>query len=203
MKGRGTGNTGGPKGAITVGPHTRGGITSAQKRRIHAILAASGIGDGAYREILARAPYCTVSCVSLSAAQADLLIGELMAKGTRAVRTRYGRAKYEDLGRRCGMASPAKLRKIEAMWRAVSIKRTNGERGEALRRFILRLYHVSDARFLTDRQANKMIATLAAMAAHHKPATRGDAPPETPAGECVPCTGNSKHGERKEKRRHS
>jgi ferric-dicitrate binding protein FerR (iron transport regulator) len=89
------------------------------------------------------------------------------------------------------MASPAKLRKIEAMWRAVSIKRTDDERAQALRRFILRLYHVSDARFLTDRQANKMIATLAAMAAHGGSTT--PAPGAAPQGG----THITEHGERR------
>jgi len=71
-----------------------------------------------------------------------------------------GRKKYEDLGQRRGMASPAKLRKIEMLWKEVSIYQDQKERSRALMTFLSRHFHVSHLRFLTDSQASGVICAI-------------------------------------------
>lgn len=141
-----------------------GPIRKDQIIRIHVILAAIGIGDELYRHILAGEPFCTDTCKKLDVEKASLLVGRLEDIGVESGRwVRYNRMKYEDLGQRPGMASPSKLRKIEAMWNDVSYQKTEKLRTSALRRLLFRLYEISDLRFLADWQANKIINTLARM----------------------------------------
>lgn len=150
-------------------------ITKDQKRRIHVIVAAIEIGDERYRQILAGDQYRAKSCTELSLEKASVLIEELEALGVKLGRwVRHNRGKYEDLGCRPGMASPAKLRKIEAMWHDVSIHKTDELRAQALRKLLFRLYGVSDLRFLENWQANKMLNTLAAMGRGNGSANEGN-----------------------------
>jgi len=71
-----------------------------------------------------------------------------------------GRKRFEDLGYRRGMASPAKLRKIEILWKEVSIYREQQERSRALMTFLSKHFHVSHLRFLIDKQASGGICAL-------------------------------------------
>jgi hypothetical protein len=98
-------------------------ITAVQIKLLHTLLHALAIDDDVYRGILA-IRYQVESSKQLSRAQAEELIGYLKEKAVTAGvwQERPGRKKkfHEWENRRSGMASPAQLRKIEAMWADVS-----------------------------------------------------------------------------------
>ena len=86
-------------------------------------------------------------------------------KNYRGIRScsRNNRLKYEELGRRPGMATPRQLRMIEGMWAGVSRTHKEDHRQRALRKFIFRITHVEDMRFLENWQVQKIIRALEAM----------------------------------------
>lgn len=69
----------------------------------------------------------------------------------------YGKEKYKNLGNRDkNFAKPVKLRKIEVMWAGLSRKKTD----ESLTQFIKRLTGVNHITFLSNKNANTILAAL-------------------------------------------
>ena len=76
---------------------------------------------------------------------------------------RSKRSRRREWSRRPGMATPAQLRKIEAMWSGVSRQKTAGERRKALGAFLEKRFGVSDLAFVTHEMPSRIIHTLEAM----------------------------------------
>jgi hypothetical protein len=154
-------------------------IRARQIKLIHVLVHAIGMDDDTYRVMLGQFRAATgkpaESSKDLTRDQRDVLLKRLEYVGEKIGRwqvRRDNRTKYDELGYRPGMAAPSKLRKIEGMWKDVSYQKTTSDRERALRALLMRLYGVSDLRFLTDEQANKMLKTVSAMKkgkiAHHR-----------------------------------
>lgn len=144
-------------------------INKRQIKLIHTLIHAIGMDDDTYRAMLeARAG--VRSSLNLTYANARTLIEDLEGEAVElGVWKRHhwpaetGRLKYEDLGHRPGMASPAQLRMIEAMWKEVSYQETDEEKERAMRRFLMSHYHIAAIEWVEDWQAKKIIRTLNAM----------------------------------------
>lgn len=140
-------------------------ITNRQKKKIHTIVHTLEMSDKDYRGLL-RKWFEVETCLKLNYGQAEVCIQRLAyiaAKTNKWEHREDNRTKYNELGRRPGMASPAQLRMIEAMWADVSYQKTSGEKGRALDRFIFNYFHISSLRFLESRQAKKIIRVLEEM----------------------------------------
>lgn len=71
--------------------------------------------------------------------------------------------KFSDLAGREGMASPAQLRKIEAMWMDVSKMPNYTAKQKALKGFLKRITGVEELRFLEDWQVQKVLRSIESM----------------------------------------
>jgi len=71
--------------------------------------------------------------------------------------------RYEELGRREGMATPAQLRMIEAMWMDVSRMPNHTAKERALQGFLKRITGVDDLRFLESWMVQKVVRAITAM----------------------------------------
>ena len=113
-----------------------------------------------------REDYGVNTCKKLSSTQAGELIRdlELLAEGMGLdVGDRRKRTRRREWARRPGMATPAQLRKIEAMWADVSRQPTAGAKRKALGAFLEKRFGVSDLRFVTHEMPSKIIHTLETM----------------------------------------
>ncbi len=140
-------------------------ITNRQKKKIHTIVHALGMPDEDYRNLLNKW-FGVETCLKLNYSQAEVSIQRLeyiAAKMGKWEHWEDNRTKYNELGRRPGMASPAQLRMIEAMWAGVSYQKTSGEKGRALDRFIFNYFQISSLRFLESRHVKKIIRVLEEM----------------------------------------
>lgn len=139
-------------------------IGGKQIALIHMLVGALGIPDEAYRETLMHNFGVTTS-KALTHSDAEELIGALEERAIeKGVWRRYeGRSKYERLGQRPGMATPAQLRKIEALWKGASTAMDTKAREKGLRTFLHRHFKVSDLRFLPMGKVSKVIYTLERM----------------------------------------
>jgi hypothetical protein len=155
-------------GKAEEGKPEAGDINNRQKRRIHHLASRIGliekVKDGVYRDLLERW-FRVRSCLALTGEQADLCIRRLtyIAIKMGVWEASERRTKYDNLGKRPGMASPKQLRMIEALWVDVSYQKTYTAKLEAFRRFLLGHYRIDDLRFLEARDVGKIIDTLLAM----------------------------------------
>lgn len=163
-------------------------IIKGQSTQIHVLISQAGIDHDLYMEMLAnrypasvvdpkkeRALYLEIlakhnpaatmedgivlaTCKKLSYRQAAEFIAELKEH---LRQNNY--KKYEELGDRPGMAKPAQLRKIDAMWSAVTRQTTQKDRNKALNRWLDHHFHVSHMKFVEDHQVGKIVASLRAM----------------------------------------
>ena len=129
---------------------------------IHVLLNRIGVSDEDYRARLDE-EFGVRTCKKLTRDQAGRFIRnmEAIAKGM-GIDT-GSRRRRREWSRRPGMATPAQLRKIEAMWADVSWQRTAGERRKALGAFLEKRFGVSDLAFVTHEMPGKIIHTLEAM----------------------------------------
>ena len=69
--------------------------------------------------------------------------------------------KYDDLSQRdTKMPTPLQLRKIEAIWWDICDSAENVKQIRSLRKFIKRQCKIDDIKFLSKREASKLIAVL-------------------------------------------
>lgn len=136
-------------------------ISKKQIQLIHILLHKCGISDDDYREKLDR-DFKVTTCKDLSYKQAKTLIKDLEGYAKA-----YGiniRSEVEfNYTRRPGMATPAQLRMIEAMWKDVSRAKTVKKRRKTLRAFLSNKFGVSDMKFIPHNMPHKIIHTLEAM----------------------------------------
>ncbi|MEW5745248.1 MAG: regulatory protein GemA [Nitrospirota bacterium] len=138
-------------------------IDKRQIRLIHTLKSALKLADDNYRARVQEVHGFSGTSKDLTSDEAEQLIkaleAEAVARGAWQRRTSR-KSKYEDLGERSGMASPKQLRMIEAMWKDVCRYHAEDERARALRSFLFKRFKVSDPKFITSRQASKIIFSL-------------------------------------------
>lgn len=129
--------------------------------KIHALISAIKLSDENYRATLLDNFGVTTS-KALSYDQANALIDALEERAVeKGAWIKYEKAvKYENLGNRPGMANPAQLRKIEALWRDVTGMKSKEDLTKTLRAFLSRHFKVADLRFLEMGKVNKVIYAL-------------------------------------------
>jgi hypothetical protein len=159
----------------------KGSITRGQIRKLHALKKALRLRDEDYR-ITLEYNYGVTTSKALSREEAEALIAEFERLAVQAgVWTPYqGKGRYEDLAGRPGMASPAQLRKLEALWKEATGIRKEERRARAFRKFLTHYFHVSDLRFLTSGKARKVMKALEEMKARKAGAPDGSQGEERP-----------------------
>jgi|Deesub1362B_J571_1020462.scaffolds.fasta_scaffold07241_3 phage gp16-like protein len=134
--------------------------TRKQKAIIHMAKTRLGLDEDTYRAAL-RAVTGKDSAARLSVGEANRVIDHFVSRGFRIDSMDDRRQRFRDLADRPGMASPAQLRKIEAMWREIAW----GDPSRSLRRFLFNGWRCSDLRFLTAEQAREVIEAIKKMVA--------------------------------------
>ena len=138
-------------------------ITKNQIKIIHTLKNAIGISEEGYRDIL---QMCNVkSSKELSFEVAKEIIDRLEKYAIKIGVWDESRKKkrFDKLGRRPGMASPAQLRLIQTLWSNVSRAPDNASQAKALNHFLERKFIISRIEWLTAEVAGKVIKTLMAM----------------------------------------
>jgi hypothetical protein len=135
----------------------------SQIAKIHIAKKQLGIDEESYRELLYNLG--VRSSKDLTYSQANLLIEKFIKAGFKVVSkiknvSASGKNKYSELdGRDKKMASSSKLRKIEAIWREISDLKTD----DSLQKFIFNRVGISHIIFLSNKNANTILAALEAM----------------------------------------
>ena len=153
-------------------------ITRNQIIKIHVLRARLGWTDENYRAALSGWPASgfrdrpAQSCKDLDCSAAAQLIqrmeGLIPAPAPTQPQGGKGRLKYEELGHRPGMASPAQLRYVEALWAGVSRQPDAESRAKALLSFVQRQCCVSALEWLEPRHIQVLINTMQQMLASKK-----------------------------------
>ncbi len=130
-----------------------------QIQKIHILKGKLGMEDADYRAMLNDA-YGKDSSKDLSIGQADELIVSL---GRQLDARESQPRKYDYLGSRPGMAAPAQLRMIEAMWKDVSVKKTPVDRAAALDAFLKDRFHILDIVWMEAKEVQKVVFALRRM----------------------------------------
>lgn len=131
--------------------------TALQIKRIHTFKTQLGIDDELYREMLASFGVC--SSKNLTETEAEILI-EILNDKSKKVKPRKPK-KYDDLSQRDNkMSTPLQLRKIEAIWWDICDSAESVKQIRSLRKFIKRQCKIDDIKFLSKREASKLIAVL-------------------------------------------
>lgn len=134
--------------------------TQKQIKKIHALKSRLNFSDEEYRSYLMTEGLVT-SCKDLSERESEILIRKMeLAAVAKGVWERYTKRKYEELGRREGMATPRQLRMIEGMWKEVSRMRTEEGRKRALRYFIKRITGKDSIKFLEQSDVEKLVQAI-------------------------------------------
>ncbi len=134
-------------------------ISFSQIKQIHALKAILGLNDEIYKEILMS--FGVTSCKDLTFTEAKILLEILSEKAIAAGKWQKPDSKFSELEKRSNsMASPAQLRKIEAMWRDLCFEKTYKEAKKTLRKFIQNHFKVSDIRFIDKATASKIIHVI-------------------------------------------
>jgi len=155
-------------------------ISKGQIKKIHALKHALQLSDDDYRKLIYVNFYPANSSKRLSFEQAETFIKNLESMAIeKGVWTPYkGQSAYEDLGYREGMASPAQLRKIEAMWKDISGGGGGKARKKALRNWLNKYFGLSDLRFLSTARVNDVIHALGKMEGRRSTGSAGRYPDE-------------------------
>lgn len=140
-------------------------IEKGQIKKIHTLKNVLQMTDEQYRKVI-YANFCPAkSSKDLNYWQAEFLINNLeaIAKEKGVWEDHGGKSAYEYLGHREAMATPAQLRRIEAMWRDVSKIRGMKKRKKALRAWLDGYFKISDMRFVDSATAAKIMCALKEM----------------------------------------
>ncbi|MBI5056962.1 MAG: DUF1018 domain-containing protein [Nitrospirae bacterium] len=150
-------------------------ITKAQIKIIHCLKGALKLSDEDYRSrVMGHSSGFDGSSLSLSYAEAAALTKDMEKEAVeRGVWTKHTpespldrgdkKKKYDNLGHRPGMASPAQLRLIEFMWAQKSFLHDPAQRAQALRHYCFRITKRDDLTFLESRDASKLIKSIESM----------------------------------------
>ena len=139
--------------------------TAKQRQDIGYMRKLIGLPDDLYKEMLS-GKYKVDSSKQLSENQAKgflkLLRDKAVEMGVFKPKKQYSfqKYKYNNLSGRDEMASPAQLRKIEAIWFEASNQTTDKGREEALGKILKRIVKVDNIRFLAQKDVEKVIKVL-------------------------------------------
>lgn len=142
--------------------------TTKQRQEIGYMRKLIGLDEEIYREMLSDFNNAS-SSKDLSDTEARTLLNSLRDKAKEmgvfkpVKQFAFQKHKYSNLVDRYGMASPAQLRKIEAMWFRVSRQDNDTDRAEALRIFSKKITGKDHLKFLTSEDVRKVIKALEAM----------------------------------------
>lgn len=129
-------------------------ISKQQKAVIHVAKSQLHMADEDYRTLLLRVARVP-SSADLDEPGFEAVMVELGRLGFRLVKKRV------QPGRREGMATPAQVGKIAALWKSFSGESDDLQMG----RWLEKNFHVSHVRFLDNRRASKAIVALEKMVA--------------------------------------
>lgn len=127
-----------------------------------------GIDEDLYREMLSER-FNVFSCTQLTEIQLREFIKILKENGLKSGKFKpvkkysFQKRKYEELGKREGMASPAQLRMIEAIWFEVSNQTSDEARADALNNFLDKHFGVSNIKWIESTMVGKIKKTLEKM----------------------------------------
>jgi hypothetical protein len=136
--------------------------TPKQRQELGYMRKLIGLDEDTYRDILSQ--YGASSSKDLTGTQIYELINKFRdtAKqmGVFKPKKSFNHCKYNNLAGRAKMASPAQLRKIEAMWMQISRQKTDIEKAKALKSFIKRITGKDGISFITSVDARKLINAM-------------------------------------------
>lgn len=142
--------------------------TGYQRQKIGYLRKLLGLDDDTYYEMLSG--YGVKSSKDLSFQQAREFLNRLRDNGKQAgvfkpkIQYAFQQYKHNNLDNRDPlMATPAQLRKIEAMWFRVSTQTTDTARYAALEKFCYRVVGKEKLQFLTKEDIAKLVTALNAM----------------------------------------
>ena len=128
--------------------------TKDQKKVIHTLKHALKLSRDEYEVMLET--YGVTSSVNLTESEAQGLIKQL--------RKLANNLKYDEFTGRQGMANPAQLRKIDALWRSVSFGRTYKAKTLGLKTFLRTRFDVANMGAVTAFKVTPIITAIKAMA---------------------------------------
>jgi hypothetical protein len=139
-------------------------IDKGQIKKIHTLTSVLRMPDDLYRKMLSET-FQVSSSREMTRVQARrfILLLEDFAQTFQRGEKPYYEAHFSNLGFRPGMASPAQLQKIEAMWNALYPAHHTEDGQASLRTFLSRKFKVSDLRFLDGTTAGKVLGALNAI----------------------------------------
>lgn len=137
-------------------------IKPAQIKQIKILCGRIGLADNTYRDML-RTGYGVDSCKKLNIQQANAVINQLKQLTESQKPWEY----VTSLSDRVGMASPAQIRMLEAMWQQKSFVKNPTGRRVALCRFCEKITGLlltkRDSQLVTAPEAKRYIEQLTAM----------------------------------------
>jgi hypothetical protein len=146
-------------------------ILPSQIRTIHVLKSRYRMDDGDYRAMLAA--YGVASSVALTVPEAaDLIVRLQNVSSNKLTREASAAAvpvpggvkkKYDDLGFRPGMASPAQLRFVEGLWAEITRQPDPASRAKALSAFLNRIVHIGEITWLEPLHIRKIVKALLVM----------------------------------------
>lgn len=137
-------------------------ITKKQIKMIHVLVSALGLSDEEYRLTLFH-NFRVDTSKALSLDQAGRLIDAMKKKAIAEGKWNDQKLRFENLGSRLGMATPAQLRKIEATWKEAMGIRDLKQREKGLRTWLERKFKISDLRFIPEHKVRKIVHALNAI----------------------------------------
>lgn len=140
-------------------------ITKPQIKKIHVYASMLGLSYDEYKDVI-RYRYGVESSKQLSKEKAIRVIKDLkedLEKRGIDPRGTHENKRHEDKAGRPGMAFPAQLRKIEAIWNDVSRADTWEGKQKALRAFLNNRFGIADLRFIPLEKVPKIIHALEIM----------------------------------------
>lgn len=133
--------------------------TRAELAQIHIAKKALGLEDALYRDILWY-QYHTRSSKDLTSQEVTDLLAHFRTLGWESsAPTHHEPKRFDDMGLRRGMATPAQLRKIEATWMSTARVPTEA----ALRAFLRARFGIEALRFVRRDQVTAILQALARM----------------------------------------
>jgi len=139
-------------------------VTDSQVKMIHTLKAILGVNDRDYRALLGEM-FGVDTSKALVFEQAQYIIDVLKASAIRRGLWTEKKERFNRFQNRPGMATPAQLRMIEAIWSEVYPKPDQKAGEAALRSYLFRFFGVSDIRFLNSETVVKVLYALKQMQA--------------------------------------
>ena len=146
--------------------------TRSALAKIHIAKKALALSDEVYRRTL-REITGEQTARNLSAGQIAKVLNHFRRLGWQPAPAKphpaslRGRKRFDELGSRPGMATPAQLRKIEVSWMTGGGIRAKTVR--AMRHFLRNRFGLSDPRFIDSRRVTPILAAIKRMSRRHRP----------------------------------